>query len=115
MEIRQLSIRKFHVMHDITIVANNKIIETMNIRIRYKLSSDHENRLNILQFDKLIKKISMKYGIKIKLMHLIYQNINTPCLIDKYILSRKLVRIEFDKEWYIKYNRNQIFKSLLIK
>jgi hypothetical protein len=45
-------------------------------------------------------------------MHLIYQNINTPYIIDKYTLSRKLVRIEFDKEWYIKYNRNQIFKSL---
>lgn len=111
MEIRQLSIKKYQITHSVDIIANNKKLETVNLRLRYKILDSHENVLNILPIDKLIRKISMKYGIKMKLIHIIYdRNITN----EKFILMRKIKRIEFDKEWSIVYNREQLFKTLSI-
>ena len=117
MEIRQLSFKKYQITHSVDIIANKRKLETVNLGIRYKLLNDHENVLNILPIDKLIRKISMKYGIKMKLIHIIYdRNITTisPHGLNKFTLLKKVERIEFDKEWSIIYNREQLFKTLSI-
>lgn len=109
MKIKRISFQKINIEQNLEIVCNGNVIDTITIYDRYKLKQDSEFSI-LLHSDKVVNKISQKYGIKKKFITIKYSS-QTINFEGRNITSSIANSVVFnDLVWYRDFKIRQIIQ-----